>query len=73
MDLLMVSICFNIHWVHDPSRAQAGVVARGLAILLAPVAGYLGDVRGVAWLQFLGALMLAIAGGWNSLGPCFFF
>lgn len=38
------------------------MVARGLAIVLAPVAGAIADVQGVAWLQLLGALMLAIAG-----------
>eukprot|EP00435_Cladocopium_sp_Y103_P006028 s5041_g1.t3 len=49
------------------SLIAAGVVARGLAMVLAPVAGYLADVKGVAWLQFLGALILAIAGIPNFL------
>lgn len=49
------------------SLIAAGVVARGLAIVLAPVAGAIADVQGVAWLQLLGALMLAIAGIPNFL------
>eukprot|EP00438_Fugacium_kawagutii_P012087 Skav202406 [mRNA] locus=scaffold815:503422:504891:+ [translate_table: standard] len=44
------------------SLITAGVVARGLAILMAPLAGWLGDIKGVAWIQFLGAMILAVAG-----------
>ena len=51
-----------IQWFRLILSSQAGVVARGLAIVLAPVAGAIADVQGVAWLQLLGALMLAIAG-----------
>lgn len=51
-----------IQWLRLILSSQAGVVARGLAIVLAPLAGAIADVQGVAWLQLLGALMLAIAG-----------
>ncbi|CAJ1364483.1 unnamed protein product [Effrenium voratum] len=40
----------------------AGVTARILSILLSPFTGWLADVKGVAWLHLLGALMLTCTG-----------
>lgn len=41
---------------------EAGVMARSIAIGLAPFVGWLADIKGVAWIQFLGGAMLAITG-----------
>mgnify|MGYP002804105254 CR=1 FL=1 len=44
------------------SLIMAGVMARSIAIGLAPFVGWLADIKGVAWIQFLGGAMLAITG-----------
>mmetsp|Transcript_41825 Transcript_41825/g.99563 ORF Transcript_41825/g.99563 Transcript_41825/m.99563 type:complete len:483 (-) Transcript_41825:145-1593(-) len=50
------------HGASQASLILAGTVGRGTAILLAPLVGWLADTRGVAWSQFFGSCMLALAG-----------
>ncbi|CAE7352693.1 proP [Symbiodinium natans] len=44
------------------SLITAGVVARCLAMILAPLIGWLADAKGVAWVQLMGAVVMAAAG-----------
>lgn len=50
------------HGASQASLILAGTVGRTAAILLAPLVGWLADTRGVAWSQFFGSCMLALAG-----------
>ena len=59
--LLRESLFFNVHGCLD-MFLEAGVMARSIAIGLAPFVGWLADIKGVAWIQFLGGAMLAITG-----------
>ena len=59
--LLRESLFFIVHGCLD-MFLEAGVMARSIAIGLSPFIGWLADIKGVAWVQFLGAVMLAITG-----------
>ncbi|CAE7195893.1 proP [Symbiodinium sp. CCMP2456] len=50
------------HGATQASLILAGTIGRAAAILLAPLVGWLADMRGVAWNQFFGSCMLALAG-----------
>lgn len=55
-------IYLHKHGASQASLILAGTIGRAAAILLAPLVGWLADTRGVAWNQFFGSCMLALAG-----------